>query len=118
MNKENFIQLIKQVVSDSAINGTIENLEDPPGCNPSKDLLELSSWYLNLPEHEQNIVKKIVTDSVNEAVFGFMCVLDGVRKISDSEKFGKLSLTYHEGQDVVELNDEHGESLHDIYNTE
>ncbi len=53
-------------------------------------------------------------DAVNRAVFGFLCVLDGVRSIEEGQDNGRLELVYHKGKSVV-LNPSEGEMLHDLW---
>ncbi|MCJ8349912.1 hypothetical protein [Moritella sp.] len=48
MNKLEFTKIIKEVVSQSAIDDTLETLNDPPGRNPDKKLLVQSEWFKGL----------------------------------------------------------------------
>jgi hypothetical protein len=52
--------------------------------------------------------------SVETAVFGFLCVLDGVRAIANSADKGSISLLY-EGVCSVKLNAD--SDLHDLFNS-
>jgi hypothetical protein len=112
MNAKEFVDLIRLVVSDAAIVDTIAVLNSPPGRKPAQNLLKLSQCYneqsLDGKAHIDGIIKK----SVEEAVFGFFCVLDGVRSIESAGDKGSLSL-WHEGNDVIKLNLDG--DLHDIY---
>jgi hypothetical protein len=45
MDSEKFVHAIEQVVLASAVKGTQDILETPPGRSPAQDLLELSLWY-------------------------------------------------------------------------
>ena len=116
MDKEEFIKLIKSEVADSAIESTIENLIDPPGRNPSTELLTQSEFYKSLSTENKEIVNKIISESVSEAIFGFLCVLDGVRSISKQGELNNLELSHVNASQKTLLNSEQGEYLHDIYN--
>jgi len=112
VNKLEFVKLIKEVVSSSAVDSTIDNLEDPPGRRPDKLLVDRSEWYKLLSEKDQEMVRDILIEAVDESVFGFLCVLDGVRSISNEGDTNNLKLSH--GSTL--LNDDNDELLHDIYN--
>ena len=117
MNSEQFISIIKQVVRECAIEDTIENLEDPPGRKvPEAEQLR-SDWFNGLSEDDRSKVESIVTDAVDEALFGFLSVIDGARAIEDGEDKGRLVLI-HKSQNEVLLNDPDKIGLHDLYNAE
>ena len=109
MNNSEFITVIEDVVSTSAIEDTIDNLESPPGRKPDENLVKQSAWFNSLSDSDKNMVKSIISDAVNESVFGFLCVLDGVRSISDDSN--KLKLTHGD----TLLNDIENQCLHDLY---
>jgi len=111
VDKLEFTKLIKEVVSKPAIEGTLENLNDPPGRKPDEQLLAQSEWFKALNPSDQEMVGKVISEAVHESVFGFLCVLDGVRSISVAGESNELNLS-HGG---VQLNEASGELLHDIY---
>ena len=111
MNKSEFITIIEDVVSTSAIEDTIANLDSPLGRKPDENLVKQSIWFNSLSDVDKNMVKSIISDAVNESVFGFLCVLDGVRSISKSGVSNNLKLTH--GNTL--LNDTSNELLHDLY---
>ncbi|NQZ33724.1 MAG: hypothetical protein HRU06_20850 [Oceanospirillaceae bacterium] len=111
MDKVEFTKIIKEIVSQSAIEGTLENLYDPPGRNPDQQLKEQSEWFKALDPNDREMVSKVISEAVHESVFGFLCVLDGVRTISDAGESNDLNLSIGN----VRLNETSGELLHDIY---
>lgn len=113
MNTEKFVDMIKLVVRDAAVEDTISILESPPGRSPERKIVALSNYYNNKSEEERMIINEIMSQAVDEAVFGFLCVLDGVRAIENGESKGTLSLTYKKDVEVVLNKDE---DLHDFYN--
>lgn len=118
MDQEEFINVVKDVVRDSSIEGTITNLEKPPGRKPNPKLLETSVWYNKLDYDQKKHIKNIIEMSVNDGIFGFLCVIDGVRSVEeDPEIEGVFKLSYvKDGKEVI-LNNPENEYLHDIYNS-
>jgi hypothetical protein len=112
MNSQIFIETIKEVVIESSIKGIEEILEQPPGRKPDQKLIELSNWFKN--NENQSIILSLVRESVEMGVFGFLCVLDGVRAIENKDEKGILKLIYESKDESVLLNDREGEYLHDL----
>jgi hypothetical protein len=117
MDGNEFARVIKNVVAENSIRSVEEVVTDPPGRSPNKELLELSAWFKSLSENERGKAKLLISNSVDEAVFGFLSVLDGVRAIEGSGDKGRLLLYYVKGDERTLLNDETNEFLHDIYNS-
>jgi hypothetical protein len=116
MNTENFVASVKEVVRNPAIDGVQSILENPPGRSPHKTLLELSAWYKTLPETDRSHVKEIIKKSVDSALFGFLCVIDGVRSFDPDGNDGTLEVLYHRpGKTVSLAPNEDSDYLHDIY---
>lgn len=115
MNSQEFVKIVKDVVRDSAINDIISVTENPPGRKPSQHLKTRSEWYKTLSDEQKEIVRAIVSDSVDTALFGLLCVIDGVRAIDDSPEKGTLELFYSKGEAQL-LNPPDGLMLHDLYN--
>jgi len=66
-----------------------------------------------VPAEDQARVVSVVRHGVQSALFGFFCVLDGVRAIEDGAE-GRLELTYVKGDNRRVINTEEN-FLHDIY---
>jgi len=111
VDKVEFTKNIKEVVSQSAIEDTLENLNDPPGRKPDEQLLAQSEWFNALNPTDREMVAEVISDAVHESVFGFLCVIDGVRSISNADETSDLKLSLGD----VQLNEASGELLHDIY---
>jgi len=115
MNSEQFVSIIRKVVRECAIEDTIENLEAPPGRNvPEAEKLR-SDWFNSLSEDERSKIESIVVDAVDEALFGLLSVIDGVRAIEGGDEKGRLALFYKGSTDEL-LNDPHKIGLHELYN--
>lgn len=115
MNREEFVKSIKENVRGSSISGTIKNLEKPPGRRPEPELVKLSEWYNGLNESDKGMVFRAIERAVDQSVFGFFAVLDGVRVIEDTSLKGMLELYYTNDSSKVLLNNEQDDYLHDIY---
>jgi len=113
MDAKEFVTALKEVVIDESIRSVQENLYRPPGRKPAEELRIQSEWYNKLNDYDKQILIQIITESIDSAVFGFLCVLDGVRAIENVEK-GKLRLYYEKGGEQNLLNDEHSEMLHKL----
>lgn len=116
MDSETFIEILKSVVEESAISDTLKILEKPPGREPKESLVRMSHWFNNLTENDKIMVKEVLSEGFKLNMFGFLCLLDGVRLLNDFH--GKLELYYVQGNEKVLLNDSNKEYLHDIYNHE
>ena len=114
MDSEKFVHAIEQVVLASAVKGTQDILETPPGRSPAQDLLELSLWYKSLSEQDRKMIIKIISKSASNAVFGFFCVLDGVRVFEDGPDKGDLNLYYERNSESVLLNSPKEDFLHEM----
>src|SRR5262245_22583207 len=62
----------------------MKTLQDgPPGRGPHPRGSALNLWFRRLPGPDQQMVMECVRDAAHSAVFGLLCVLDGVRVIDD-----------------------------------
>tara|TARA_R110000824_G_C15090974_1_gene665347 strand:+ start:585 stop:944 length:360 start_codon:yes stop_codon:yes gene_type:complete len=119
MKSEEFIEAVKDVVKNAAIEDVKSNLESPPGRRVSKTESECSEWYNRLKEDEKGNVNAVIESAVNEAIFGLLAVLDGVRPICSAHNTnkGELVLIYRDQQGESVLNAPDKIGLHDLYNS-
>jgi len=118
MQSEEFVSAIKKVVETSSIDDVIANIEKLSGTKADHRLKYLVNWYNDLDTEGQQCVKEIIRDSVSTTLFGFFCVLDGVRAIEDGPNKGAIELYYVKDDKRILLNDLNEEFLHDIYKSE
>ena len=116
MNSEEFVKAVKLQTSDAAVDGTIKCLKRPPGRKPAERLLQLSHWYNQLPEKDQEMLKMALREAAEMAVFEFLCVLDGVSVIEDGRHKGELELYFVKSEERTQLNDPAKEELHNLFN--
>jgi hypothetical protein len=117
MDSNQFVAALKIAVEKSSVKGVKELLLNPPGRKPDPEVLRRSKWFNNLSEEDKNLVIEIADQAVKHCLFGFLCVLDGVRSIEDEAEKGVLKLYFEKGSNRVVLNDPDQEYLHDIYKT-
>lgn len=114
MNANEFVQALKDVVQYSSVDDTIKNLIDPPGRNPSQDILQISKFYHSLNEGQKNDLNSVLQLVAETTLFGMLCVLDGVRAIEDGEDKGELKLYFVKDGKSELLNNFDEEFLHDL----
>lgn len=64
------------------------------------------------------MVAEVGKEFVDAAVFGFLCVIDGVRAAGEDGTVVKYELYGKKGDETVRLNPDRGEFLHDLYNSQ
>jgi hypothetical protein len=116
MNDHDFIRAIGLAVRESAISGTMQTLASPPGRRPPADKLRRAEWFNALEEADRENVERVAADAVDSAIFGFLCVLDGVRAVEDQECRGGFELWHVRDDERVLLNQD--ADLHDKFQSE
>lgn len=112
-----FMENIKDSVRDAGVDGTVLQLKQPSGRNPRVKHVKQSEWFNNLSQEDQHMVARVMTEAVDEALFGLFAVLDSVRTIDDDfEESGHFELVYVNKGERVLLNNPDGLDLHDAYN--
>jgi hypothetical protein len=114
MDNRQFLNALRVVVRDGAVSEELGVLKKPPGRRPSENLKENSGWYNTLDDEQKRILSAVLYDVVDRAVFGVLCVLDGVRAIENDDDKGRLELRYVKNGSVL-LNSPDGEMLHELW---
>lgn len=115
MDSEYFVEVIKLVVRDAAVKGTIANLTRPSGRKPTQELVDISKWFNAMDDEGKNNIEKIVKYAADESVFGFLAVLDGVRQIENTYSKGELELFFVKDGKRFQLSPTAGDFLHDLF---
>jgi len=113
MTSEIFIELIRKNVLESSITSMESILNKPPGKRLVDEIITMSAWYNKLSENDKTIIQNIIRESARSAVFGFLCVLDGVRDLESQDK-GELKLFYDNYGERLLINDPHKGALHEL----
>jgi hypothetical protein len=114
MTREEFVWGISVAVQEGAVRSAKKDLQSP-GAEPSPWRNELATWFNRLPEAEAEMVLRAVNLAVDVSVFGFLCVLDGVRAIERGEDKGEIRLSYIRRDEETRLNGSGDLDLHDIF---
>ena len=114
MNQNEFIESIRIAVIETGYRSMEAFLKNPPGRQPAESSIQLSNWFNSLNATDRENVLLVISESVNTAVFGFCCVLDGVRAIENGTDKGRLLLYYEKNNQQYLLNDPDDDYLHDI----
>src|SRR5262245_4761972 len=114
MTPEEFVEALRQVALLATVEGTVAVLEQPPGRRPKQELVEVSNWYRSRSEEGKAFLRRIMTMTADDAVFGVLAVLDGVRTIEDDPDKGAFRLIFKKGDQEWDLIDPTWEFLHDL----
>jgi hypothetical protein len=114
MNSQQFIDLLRVIVRDGAASEAMSVLQKPPGRRPSEEVVNRSKWYNSLDDDQRRVLSSIILDAADRAVFGFLCVIDGVRAIENEGEKGRLELRHVKNGSVL-LNPPEGVMLHDLW---
>ncbi|TDN38092.1 hypothetical protein E4631_24380 [Hymenobacter sp. UV11] len=115
MTTETFIDVVKEVVRNASVNSVETLLHHVPGRSPDKHLVALSTWHTALSDSDKHMVTQVIEQAVDDALFGFLCVLDGVRVVESNS--GDFELRYRrKGESVLLSPNEEVGYLHDLYN--
>ena len=120
MNQEEFIKLLKRDVTKAGAEDVIENLIAPVGRKPSEKLLKMSNFYNSMDGTNKKIINEIIYEAIDTGIFGFLCLIDGVRSVNMNGEENHLKLTFindDTGKEVI-LNNPNEDFLHDIYNAD
>jgi hypothetical protein len=82
LDARQFVSLVGSAVRNPALQGTFDTLQLPPGRKPAADLLQLAQWFRGLPEADRQMTARLLAHAVDSALFGVMCLLDGVRSVN------------------------------------
>ena len=114
MTAEEFVKAVDKVVRLGAVQALMTALEKPPGRRPQPALVAQSEWFRSLAPNERELLKGVLDDAVDHAIFGFFCVLDGVRAVENGPNKGDFILSYVKGTSTP-LNGPDLPMLHDLY---
>lgn len=115
MNGHEFVSAIVEHVHRPAIEDLHRNLESPLGRRPKPRATALSVWYGGLAATDKEHLREVMELAVHSAIFGTLCVLDGVRTVATQTEVSEFVLLARGKSTMARINDQEGESLHDIY---
>jgi len=116
MNPGKFVQALKSVLVDDLFTSTLNYFTNEPNAKwKPHQVKEIACWYDSLSELDKLKINYIIKECFNSSLFGFLCILDGVRQIENPEDRGSLELWYKKKDKKILLNDfKSNELLHDL----
>jgi hypothetical protein len=77
----------------------------------------MSAWYASLEDRDRAMVVEVIRDAAHSAIFGVLCMLDGVR-VADNPPHAELALTATapDGETTVLASSMNQIDLHDEFN--
>lgn len=84
MNKEQVIKAFVDMMLEN-VGDACEELADPIGRNIPKNIQERADWFNSLSSKEKNHIKEVMNETGEHVMFGFLCAIDGVRKIFNDD---------------------------------
>jgi len=112
---EFFVDALVTVVHETSVEDTLNELRDgPAGRRPPKNLVRLSEWYGEKSPQDHAYIRQVVEQAVHSALFGTLCVLDGVRAIEGIGEKSEIEVFSVLGDQRSRLNPPNS-PLHDIY---
>jgi len=119
LDRERFVGLLIDHVRAPAIEGTVATMKAPPGRAPRPQRIELSNWFNGLAESDRAFVTRAMTDAVDGALFGVLCILDGAQSLNPRPGVLQrlvLRAELDDGRERLLSTHDELEELHDIYN--
>jgi hypothetical protein len=97
MTPDEFVQAVYRSAYLDSVKAVVSVLESPPGQRPRAALMELSTWYKGLNELDRDAAERLIRFSADNAVFGILALIDGVRAVDDKQSRVQLTI---EGTDL------------------
>ena len=115
MNTEEFVN---GIASDRnfSIEAVIKSLKKPSGRAPRKKDVVLSQFYHSLTDEQKVHLSNVVKESVDMALFSFLCILDHVGFIEDVGEKTQFELYAVKDGKRTLINDPDKEELHNLFN--
>lgn len=114
MKPSEFVDIIDKIVRMASVKNSLSLVRNPPGLRPPQQLVALSKWYSGLDASDQAMVERMMDMVARDAVFGFFCVLDGVRAVEGVGPKGDFELRFIKDGRSDLLNPPSGEMLHEL----
>jgi hypothetical protein len=116
MTPEEFVNALREVALERAVDSTLASIESPPGRHPRRELVEANIWYRSLAEEDRTRLRAVASMVAHQAVFGVLAVLDGARVVENTPDKGTFKLAFQKGEKEWPLNPPDGVPLHDLLN--
>ena len=85
MNQEQFVNALKRYAADAGAEDTLSQWKLPTGRSPGQKARDQAFWFNGLSKDDKMMVENLAYDAAHSALFGVLCILDGVRRIDPSD---------------------------------
>ena len=113
MTQQSFVSALREQVCNGAVQTVLAALARPSGREPSQHDVQLSTWYIQQPSADQDRIREIIEEAVEQATFNFLAVLDGVAPVRSGP--ARIELSVADGDSRILLNSASGEELHRLF---
>ena len=110
---DDFVKGVHESVYLAAVQDAESLLAHPPGRAPGPELQRLSAWWGGLSVADRDAVRRVMEMTSDLAVFGFLCVLDNVRTVADSDVHLRLEAVV--GEHAYPIPHDEATELHDLF---
>jgi hypothetical protein len=115
MDADLFVKVVVKVCRDGGVRSTLSNLRTAPDRIPTSQYVELSKWFTNLRQPDQEMVQQAVWLCAGHVLLSVLSVIDGAQAIESGPDKGHLELFYVKGDSRLLLNDRKKEPLNDKF---
>jgi hypothetical protein len=115
MTADEFMEAVTDVAFKPALESAFSRDTSRTRLASERRRRQLAAWLDSLRAEDQANVREGIRESVHSGMFGFCCVLDGVRVVEGGPEKGEFELYYVRDDQRIRLNGA-GEELHDLFN--
>ncbi|MEM9422670.1 MAG: hypothetical protein AAF986_09220, partial [Pseudomonadota bacterium] len=112
---EEFVKGLRLAVTEGTASQVLSDAADPSGRNVTSRRRDISAWLKSLDHDTKLMLEELLYEAADSAVFGFLCALDGVRKVTNDEGNFELRFVTTTSSTVITRTDDQDEDLHDVY---
>lgn len=115
MDKQQFVDALKLHAANVGAASTLRQWEAPAGRSPGQLALDRSRWFARLSDEDRAMVEVVARDAADAALFGVLCILDGVRRIDPSDEARLELVRIEQGRaNLLASSSVDAENLHDL----
>ena len=93
MTPDFFVDALKKICRDDAVEGCVAVFKNPHGRGPRRELKRISGWFTSLSSTDRELVIAAMREAADATLFGMLCVVDGVRVIESEGEKSEFKLT-------------------------
>ena len=115
MHNQQFVNALKLHAAKVGADSTLKQWEAPAGRSPGQLALDRSRWFVRLSDEDRAMVESLARGAGDAALFGVLCILDGVRRIDPNDEARLELVGIEQGRDnLLASSSVDAENLHDL----